>query len=384
MRRPPCVIFHYFPLLRSPSVLLGMLLALATLSLNSCRTAHFYTQAIGGQMDILAKAKPIEKVQSSPRTPEKLRQQLALVQEIRTYAHDTLKLPTDKQYRTYADLGRNYVVWNVVAAPEFSLEARTWSYPFLGKLKYRGFFHEKDARDEAARIKSQGDDVAVGGVRVYSTLGVFRDPVLNTFIDDDPEDLAETLFHELTHARLYVPGDTDFNEAYATATAQIAVRAWLRAKGNTAVLARYESHLARQSRVLALLKDTRAELKALYAKSDTVDETNLRNAKACILNHARERYAAMQRRGELPGTVSLSKNLNNARLAALATYHDLVPAFTRLYHECGSDWETYHRRVESMRVMTKAERRTALHFESHKANSSDNISSNPSYSLAAP
>ena len=362
----------------------SLLLPLTLLTVTSCRGVRFYTQAIGGQMDILAKARPIEKVQASARTPDKLRAQLTLVQELRMYAHDTLKLPTDKQYRTYADLGRDYVVWNVVAAPEFSLEARTWSYPFLGKLKYRGYFREKDAREEAARVKALGDDVAVGGVRVYSTLGVFRDPVLNTFIKDDPEDLAETLFHELTHARLYIPGDTDFNEAYATAAAQQGVRAWLREKGDRAMLARYESHLGRQARVLGLLKDTRARLKVLYTKAGTLDEAHLRTEKARILEGARTEYAAMQRRGELPGSAPLTKSLNNARLAALATYHDLVPAFTRLYQDCGGDWETFHRRVAAMKGLTKAERRSALDVASPRASARLSPGTNPSHSPTAP
>lgn len=336
----------------------------------SCRTVKFYTQAVGGQMEVLRKARPLAEVRANPTTSAKLARQLDLVQEIRIYAHAHLKLPTDRQYRTYADLGRPFVVWNVVAAPEFSLEAKTWTYPFVGKLKYRGFFNENDAREEEARVQAQGYDVAVGGVRVYSTLGVFCDPVLNTFINEADAELAETLFHELTHARFFVSGDTDFNEAYATAAAQIGVRQWLRAKGDSAALRRYEAEQARIRNVLDLLKATRARLSTLYAQQDTLPIDRLRQGKADILDDARARHLALQRlrppsrqQVQVQGQTSptpLSRRLNNARLAAVATYHDLVPAFTRLFHEVGGDWEKFHQTVASMKTLTKAQRRERL------------------------
>jgi predicted aminopeptidase len=249
----------------------------------------------------------------------------------------------------------------VVAAPEFSIEAKTWSYPFLGKLKYRGYFSEKAARDEAATLKTQGYDVAVGGVRVYSTLGYFSDPVLNTFIKDEDTDLAETLFHELTHARLYLSGDTDFNEAYATASAQLGVRAWLRAKGDLATLARYEASLKKSSRLLSLLKDTRAELEALYAKRGELADEDLRREKELILHAVQERYLELRREGR-PGTHAkwVGEGLNNARLAAVATYHDLVPAFVQLFEHQGGSWEAYHRAVAALRPLGMAQRRERL------------------------
>lgn len=348
----------------SPRVLLVPALATTLLVASpSCRTVKFYTQAVGGQMEVLRKARPIPEVRAAPTTTPKLARQLDLVEEIRTYAHAHLKLPTDRQYRSYADLGRPFVVWNVVAAPEFSIEAKTWSYPLVGKLKYRGFFNEDDAVAEGKRVKAEGYDVVVGGVRVYSTLGVFSDPVLNTFIHDADADLAETLFHELTHARFFVSGDTDFNEAYATAAAQIGVRQWLRAKGPraAAALAKYEQTLQRSRGTLALLKTTRTRLGRLYTtQRDTLAEERLREAKAAILDDARAQHLTLQRQLGISPPIPLSKNLNNARLAALATYHDLVPAFTRLYHTCGDDWEKFHQSVESMKTLTKAERRVQL------------------------
>jgi predicted aminopeptidase len=340
---------------------LGLLAAVIAMTV-SCSSGHFYSQAAQGQVEMLRRAQPIPKVLEDPKTSPKLRSQLELVQRLRTFAHDHLKLPTDRQYKNYADLGRKFVVWNVYAAPEFSLKAKTWRYPLVGSLKYRGFFSEKAAKDEADELREEHYDVMVGGVRVYSTLGWFSDPVLNTFVNDKEAQLAETLFHELTHARFFVSGDTDFNEAYATASGQEGARQWLRAKGDTTGLAQYEKDLQEFGRILALLKSTRARLQELYKREDEMPETEMRAQKEAIFHDTRNTYASMKRRGECDDSYDrlFGGQLNNARLTALATYYDLVPAFHQLYEKEGRDWEKFHRAVEAMRPLTKEARRKKL------------------------
>lgn len=345
------------------SLTLSLLLLLAVIALApSCRATRFYYQAAQGQAEILKKARPIPSVLHDPKTSTKLRSQLGLVQELRTFAHDHLKLPTDRQYRNYADLGRKFAVWNVYATPEFSLKAKTWDYPLVGALKYRGFFSESAAQEEADGLREDGYDVMVGGVRVYSTLGWFSDPVLNTFVNDKESQLAETLFHELTHARFFVSGDTDFNEAYATACGQEGVRQWFRAKGDTAALVKYEADLKEFGHILSLLQDTRARLEALYHKKDKLSEGEMRSQKAAIFEETRHAHAAMKRRGECDDSYDrlFGAQLNNARLTALATYYDLVPAFHRLYEQQGRDWEKFHQAVAAMKPLTKEARRQRL------------------------
>ncbi|RBP47571.1 putative aminopeptidase [Roseimicrobium gellanilyticum] len=340
---------------------LVLLAAVITITV-SCSSSHFYSQAAQGQADMLRRARPIPKVLADPKTNAKLRSQLELVQELRTFAHDQLKLPTNKQYKNYADLGRKFAVWNVYAAPEFSLKAKTWRYPVVGSLKYRGFFSESAAKEEAEELREDGYDVMVGGVRVYSTLGWFSDPVLNTFVNDKESQLAETLFHELTHARFFVSGDTDFNEAYATASGQEGVRQWLRSKGDTEGLKKYEADLLEFGRILALLRSTRAKLEALYAQEDNLSEKDMRLRKTAVFDETRAEYEAMKRRGECDSSYDrlFGTQLNNARLTALATYYDLVPAFHRLYEEQGRDWEKFHQAVEAMKPLTKKGRREKL------------------------
>lgn len=202
-----------------------------TWGLVSCQTLGFYSQAIGGQMEILRKSRPIGPILKDPATDPVLRRQLASVEQIRTFACDHLELPGDESYGRYADLGREHVTWVLFAAPEFSLEPKTWWYPTLGRLDYRGFFREEDTEALAGQLRVEGLDVQVGGVDAYSTLGWFHDPVLNTFVHNTDIDLAELIFHELTHRKLFRGGDTMFNESLANAVAEEGVRRWLKHGG---------------------------------------------------------------------------------------------------------------------------------------------------------
>jgi len=335
--------------------LLPLLLALA---LTQCSTVRFYTQAASGQWEIQRKARPIQKVLADPATPAPLKTKLELVQEIRAYARNTLNLPADKQYHRYTDLQRKHLVWVVFAAPEFSLKPHTWRYPFLGELSYRGWFKEKDATALASQLRSRGLDVFVAEVDAYSTLGVLSDPILNTFIDLPPRDLAELLFHELTHQRLYLPNDTDFNEALATAVARHATRRWLADTHRTRELTAYN----REDRILTdfiqELTPTRAELEKTYTQSHLTSDAK-RLAKTEAFTDLRHRADHLNRKHG--GTLKIDKwfaqPVNNARLNSIATYYDLVPAIDHLHiHHCQGNLETLLNLLKTTRPLTPTQR----------------------------
>lgn len=204
--------------------LLGLGLLLGALLETGCQTAGYVSQVIRGQHQIWKRQEPIDTLLASEETSPALKHQLALVLQLRRFAEHELKLPANGHYLRYADLQRRFVVWNVYAAPEFSLTPKSWWYPVVGSLDYRGYFSEEKARAHAAELRARGFDTYVGGVTAYSTLGWFRDPVLNTFIHEPEADLADLLFHELAHQRLFIPGDTEFNEAFATAVAEEGTR----------------------------------------------------------------------------------------------------------------------------------------------------------------
>lgn len=324
----------------------------------SCSTARFYSQALGGQLEIMRKARPVKKVLADPATKPLLREKLTTAGDILAFAKSELHLPAESQYDRYTNLGRRYVVWVVFAAPEFSVEPKKWRYPLLGSLSYRGFFKEELAKAEAARLEAEGLDVYIGGVEAYSTLGFLRDPLLNTFMGRGDADLAELICHELTHQRLYLPGDTDFNEAFATAVGREGARRWLRARGRTTDLERYEKEMRVEQEFIALVLQTRQELKDTYAKPHADDEAR-RKAKASVLATLRQHADALDRRygGSLKIERWFAKPVNNARLGTISTYHEMLPGFEAMLKSHHGDLEAFYKQVAGMRKLTKKERR---------------------------
>jgi predicted aminopeptidase len=335
-----------------------------------CSTGEYYWQAVNGHFAIVARERPIARVLADPGTPAPLKAKLEHVLQLREFAQRRLALPVDGHYRAYADLQRRYVVWNVHAAPEFSLKARTWWYPFVGRLKYRGYYSEAGARHLAASLEEAGEDVYLGGVEAYSTLGWFRDPVLNTWIGHPPIDIAEILFHELSHQRVFLRGDTDFNEAFATATSQEGVRRWLRESGRGEELAQYEEWLRREAAFVAEVQRTRARLEQLYASTVGPRATNadpvllgeLRAAKARMLQDLQQAHGSLRERwgGKSPYEKWFARPLNNAQLNSVATYFDLVPGFQRLLEQQGGDLPRYFEAVRRLGRLGHEERRAAL------------------------
>lgn len=322
-----------------------LMLFSALVLLGSCRTVQFYSQAALGQWEMLHKARPIDEVIADPKSSAELKRKLRLVLELRTFAKEHLHLPSDKPFQDYTDLGRQHVVWVVYAAPEFSVEAKEWWYPLVGSLKYRGFFKEADAKAEGERLKAQGLDVFVGGVDAYSTLGFFADPILNTFLRRSDAELAELIFHELTHVRVFVGSDTDFNEALAIAVGEHGVHAWLRYKGDAKALREYDQHLAKDREIIQLLLRTRETLKTAYAT-----KADKRVAKTRCFSAMQSDYAAIKQRwtGDSRYDRFFAVPMNNARLNTVATYYDQVPKFEKLLKDCGYDLEKFFEKVEQM------------------------------------
>jgi predicted aminopeptidase len=272
------------------------------------------------------------------------------------------------------DLHRPYVVWNVQAAPQFSLQPKTWWYPLVGSLEYRGYFSESAAQKCGARLKTKGDDVYVDGIEAYSTLGWFNDPVLNTFIDRSEPQLAEVIFHELGHQRLFARGDTDFNEAFATTVGQEGARRWLRWQGATNLSERYTAALQRNSQFVHLILATRERLEKLYgdtrdkdgkikaAKTSPLAPEKLRAEKQRVFADLRRDYETMKSGwGGFSGYDEwFARELNNAQLNTIANYYDLLPGFERLLKLNGSDPEKFYDAAEKLSKKSKDERRQWL------------------------
>ncbi len=308
--------------------------------LPACQTLRFYGQAVDGQLEIQRQSRPNKQVMAAAATPPGLRRQLAAVERIRRFASEHLALPGAESYGKYADLGRPHVVWVVYAAPEFSLKPKTWVYPLVGEMDYRGYFREQDADALAGQLRQDGYDVMVGGVDAYSTLGWFHDPVLNTFIDYPDIDLAETIFHELTHRKVFHRGDTVFNESLANVVAEEGVQRWLRHQGRLADLRHYQGRLVRRREFYHEIDLARRRLEALYASNQPAPVK--RRDKAAILAKLRDQFRDLRRRWGGHGLEAwLIEDLNNGHIVSLNIYADKMPALQGLLDECHGNLELF-------------------------------------------
>ena len=315
----------------------------------ACGTVRFYGQAIGGQVEIVRRSRPTEEVLADARVAEDLKEKLRQVEGIRKFASERLALPGDESYGKYADLGREAVSWVVYAAPEFSLEPKRWWYPTLGRLDYRGYFREADAEALARRLEAEGLDAYVGGVDAYSTLGWFHDPVLNTFVDAPDVDLAELIFHELTHRRLFRKGDTVFNESLANAVAEEGVRRWLRHEKRVEDLARYEGRLVRRRQFYDEIERTRRELEGIYGSG--LPEGEMRAGKRRALARLQAGFRELRRKWGGRGLDAwLREDINNAHLVSLITYHHHIPEFEALLRACGGDLEVFFAKAADLKL----------------------------------
>ncbi|MEI8297295.1 MAG: aminopeptidase [Pseudomonadota bacterium] len=317
-----------------------MMLRLGLLLLTALPLAGCYVlQAAGGQLRLNASRVPVTTLLQAPSTTPELRQRLAGAARMRDYASRELALPDNRSYRAYAELGRPYVVWTVYAAPEFSVEPRTWCFPIAGCVAYRGYFDEVHAQAFARRLRARGDDVDVQGVVAYSTLGHFADPLLSSMLRWGDDEVAALMFHELAHQQVYAVGDTAFNEAFASLVEEEGLRRWLVHEGRPEALAAHDRRLRETHEFAALLADSRARLRALY--SQPLAPAARRAAKAAEFDRLRAAYSAAH-----PGGGSydwlLRAPLNNAVLLEVATYSDCVPALARALARVAGDLPRFY------------------------------------------
>lgn len=351
----------------------GLVIVLSLLTAAGC--GGFYFQAVTGHLDLMSERRPIDEVLADPSTPPELADRLRLITEAREFAARELALPDNDSYRTYVDLDRQYVVWNVFAAPEFSVEPRRWCFPVAGCVVYRGYFDEDQGRRYADGLRQEGWDVFVGGAIAYSTLGRFDDPVLSTMLRSGDVGVVATIFHELAHQQLYVKGDSAFNEAFASTVEDIGVERWLSGKADMEALAQYRLHRSRRAAFNSLLKQTREELAAIYGRDEP--EEAMRAEKKQAFETLRQRYRALKAswNGYTGFDAWFDSDLNNARLVPVSTYARLVPAFRELFRRAGGDLDVFYQECAALGALPAEER--TLEIEALLA-----ISENPGRSAA--
>ena len=334
-------------------------LSLAAL-LGGCANLGYYAQAVDGHSNIHNRIRPIHAVIADPQTDPRVKHSLALVVKLREFAVSKLRLPDNQSFTAYADLGRRYAIWNVSATPELSLESEKWCFVAVGCVSYRGFFSETEANRFADDLRTKGYDVSVGGVRTYSTLGWFKDPVLNTFLGYSDTELAQLIFHELAHQVVYVRDDSTFNESFATAVELEGISQWLDEHGTEKQRALFVAAQERKAASAVLMLDYRKRLEELYA-SDQSDHEK-RASKALIFAELRGKMSSLvAEKARASYDRWLAQHLNNAHLASISTYTQLVPAFRSLLAQHGGNMDRFYEAVRALGRLSAAERAALLH-----------------------
>jgi predicted aminopeptidase len=328
--------------------------------LASCSTLGYYTQAAQGQLELLSDSRPIDDWIADPGTSTKLRHRLETARQIRRFAVSEMALPDNNSYKTYTALKRPYVLWNVVATPELSLRPLEWCFPVAGCVDYRGYYSKDAAMAYAKQLRAEGDDVEVGGVAAYSTLGWFSDPLISTFINYPDGELARMLFHELAHQVVYAPGDSQFNESFASTVEEVGVERWMERFGNQQMRDAYARYQSRKKDFLGLLMKYRKALEQNYGLIDRSDAQK-RVVKARLFQELKDEYQVLK--GNWGGYAGYDRffeqPLSNAHLASIATYEDFVPAFRALLQKEGS-FPRFYKEVKRLSELGRADRHRIL------------------------
>jgi len=359
---------------RHPSVLATIVrcvplcgILLLALIFSGCAQIGYYLQSVRGQLDIWHREKPIPEVIEDAASPPALRAKLTTVLAIREYASRELGLPENRSYRGYADLERPFVVWNVFATDEFSIQPKQWCFAVVGCVSYRGYFAKADAERFAAEITAAHADIYIGGVPAYSTLGWFADPVLNTFINNPPVALARLIFHELSHQVVYVKGDSEFNESFAVAVERAGVARWIVHHGSASDREAFDAMQLRRADFVRLIQTYRERLDTLFRSGATVDFMRAEKKK-----QYGEMFADYQNLKRAWGGFAgydrwFAQPPNNALLASVAIYTQKVPAFEALLKAQDGDLVKFFAAVKTLARLSKAERDAALRAQMSSA-----------------
>ncbi len=332
--------------------------------LGGCSNAGYYLGALSGHAELLNAQRPLDQVLADPALLAQTRARLKTLQQARGFASRELGLPDNDSYRNYADLGREYAVWNVVATPPFSLKPKQWCFIFVGCISYRGYYQREQAETYADSLRAQGLDVQVAGVRAYSTLGWSDDPLLSTMLYRSEARRVGIIFHELAHQQLFISGDSTFNESFATTVEQEGVRRWFltrdQTQGGPARYQDYLEELKRDARFRQVLLQTREKLQRLYRQK--TDEDTRRKEKTRLFSELKQSFAVLKKSDPAFSAYDhwMAQDLNNAHLALVATYHEYVPAFRQLLKAKQGDLRAFYRAAEDLAQEDQEKRRILL------------------------
>ena len=327
--------------------------------ISGCESLRFYHQAALGQWTLLQRSASMDVVLQDPATSAQLHTRLETIQSMLQFAEDELQLVVADRYQRYVALERDYVVWNVFAAPPLAMRSEQWCYPLVGCAPYRGYFAEADAHKLAARYDQKGFETYVGGVSAYSTLGWFDDPLLSSFVFYSEPALANLLFHELAHSKVWLKDNVAFNESFASFVGAQGVRVWLSAVQSEAAqpsFARWQQRQAAWRRFKTFALAAKDDLASLYRRQSGPVSERIRQRDA-LRAHWQACYAQHRKHlGDGRFDSLMGERFNNALLLSLGTYEDWVSAFAQMFADVDGDWSNFYQQVGALAELSSRDR----------------------------
>lgn len=335
---------------------LVLLLSLAALAAQAC-SPTYVMRAAWEEAKILHHREPISRIIADPDTDPETRDKLQLVLEARAYAKDTLGLNAGKSYTLYSKVHSDTLAMVLSAARKDRFEAHTWWFPVVGRVPYKGFFKERDARAEAENLERRGFDTYVRPTSAFSTLGYFTDPLLSTLLRYDSVSLGNTVVHEILHNEIYLPGQAMWNESFASFVgSRGAIDFFCAREGEAGPRCRQARAEWEDDRVFgAFMSDLVDRLNELYARTDLSFDAKMAEREHIFADAKRRYREEVHPRLKVTSFASFERlPLNNATLISRRLYYGRLDLFERVYQSRGRDLRrTIRDVVEAVRANRK-------------------------------
>ncbi|WCL50259.1 aminopeptidase [Leptospira sp. GIMC2001] len=318
----------------------------------------YLSHLAGEQVDQFKKRERIDKViANDSASPEEI-SKLRFIQDVKKFGIEHLALSEDSGFEYYVKLDRDSVGWNVSASYPLEFRSYTWWFPIAGEVPYKGYFDNKLALEEEKSLKHKGLDTRIRITGGYSTLGWFSDPVFSPQLQAQLPELAGLVFHEMTHATVYIPGDPVFNESYASFVETKGVELYYTNKDLTKDLISWKDRKDKKMKSIQLIRSTAEVLKKIY-ESDRSDMEKLK-LKANAISEFK--VSAIKK-----GFVSkenidkfTKKDWNNEDFIGALRYQSGNTFFERVFQEAGGDFLKFHNLVKKYEKLSKEERKQIL------------------------
>jgi predicted aminopeptidase len=309
--------------------------ALSFALLVSCASGCYFAELGARQLELVNEQQPLPRAIAGERDPER-RAMLSMVPALRSFARDTMQLPVGRSYAGYYATEDSGILFVLVASERTRFVSYNWWFPIVGTVSYKSFTREADARAQAAELRAAGYDTWVGPVTAYSTLGFCRDPVTTVMMRKGVVAFVEVLLHEMAHAKLYVPGHTDWNEQLASFVGRKGAAQYLRTRcaDQPLLLSELAAREQRRASGDVVVRAALAELDALYAS---------RQSRAAILAKRERVFARLsaELRALHPEAEPAELEINNAHLLQYRRYLVGSEQLDRLWQQANASWPRF-------------------------------------------